>query len=302
LSNERDLPDRGDTRLVFEIIDDSASFAALRESWETLFARAAVPHFFQRFEWLWAAWRYVAEPKGRRLLILVGRSEGRVVLIWPLMRQDRGLIRFLASDRGEYRDILVEAGPAAERWVGEAYDRLVAMDDVNILHLQDIRPVSVLARHVAARGIGARTFVWPAVAIGLGAWRGFAQYLEGRSRNLRLDQGRQWRRFAKLGDPAFVSVLDRTAAGETIAWIYKRKIEWQQERGISNPSFSCDEYRSFIVEASLAAFDAGALHVSQLRVGGTLRQPGSAIWHRVNTPSTCLRMTARWSAIRPVDC
>jgi CelD/BcsL family acetyltransferase involved in cellulose biosynthesis len=80
----RRAPRTQDTNLDIDVIRDPAAFRALQGAWQDLFARALRPHFFQRFDWLWDAWEQVAAPKGRQLFIVVGRVDGRVVLILPL--------------------------------------------------------------------------------------------------------------------------------------------------------------------------------------------------------------------------
>lgn len=229
---------------------------------------------FQRFEWLWQAWECIARPKGRELLIVVGRIDGRVVLIWPLVRHGKGLVKFLASDRGEYRDVLVEAGAHSEKWIGEAWDALQAGEQINVLHLQDLQAHSLLKKVIEARAPRMRTNLRPAPYIDLKAWPDYEAYFSGLSRNLRQDQTRQLRRLSELGEVRYVVAGDRQAVADTVEWIYRSKLEWQDARGLTNASFRSAEYAHFLRVATLAAFDLGMLHVATLMVGDQIAAAG----------------------------
>jgi CelD/BcsL family acetyltransferase involved in cellulose biosynthesis len=198
-----------DGALDIEFVRDAEGFRALHGAWGDLYARAARPHVFQRFEWLWQAWECIARPKGRELLIVVGRIDGRIVLIWPLVRHGKGFVKFLASDRGEYRDVLVEAGAHSEKWIGEAWDALQAGEQINVLHLQDLQAHSLLKKVIEARAPRMRTNLRPAPYIDLKAWPDYEAYFSGLSRNLRQDQTRQLRRLSELGEVRYVVAGDR---------------------------------------------------------------------------------------------
>lgn len=271
---QRGFPERTNSILDIEVVRDSEAFQALREPWDALSARAVNPHYFQSFDWIWAMWDCVARPKGRQLRIVVGRVDGRVVLIWPLMRQGNGHVRFIASDRGEYRDILVEASPGRQGWLEEAFDFVVAMKDVDVLHLQDLRSGSPLSPIVEARAGNPVTYKRPAPVIDLTAWDDFESYFGSLSGRLRNNQKRQWRRLGDIGEVRFETLTDPAEIVETACWIYDKKIEWQDERGISEPSFSCSEYRKFVIESVRTGAAQGRLHMARLAVGDRVAAAG----------------------------
>src|SRR5215469_13532320 len=112
---------RADRAMIhFSTIRDSAGFRTLEAEWRSLCDRALPHSFFSLFDWQWRAWQHIASARQCRLCILVGRADERVVLIWPLVLEGR-LIRFLCSEKFEYRDMLVEEGPLAADWMMAAW-------------------------------------------------------------------------------------------------------------------------------------------------------------------------------------
>lgn len=100
-----------DTALAVVIVGDHAGFLALQPEWDALFARAAMPRqVFQSHVFLrhWAS-HYLGP--GSSLSIVTARRDGRLVMIWPLLRQRRfgfDLLRFMGVPVAQFSDILLE--------------------------------------------------------------------------------------------------------------------------------------------------------------------------------------------------
>lgn len=114
---KRAVPGR-DATLRLGLIEQVDAFLALREEWDALFERAALPHqVFQSHVVLrhWAAHYLDAQT---RLSIVTLRRGGRLVMVWPLVRQHRlGImtLRFMGIPIAQFGDVLVETtGDEAE--------------------------------------------------------------------------------------------------------------------------------------------------------------------------------------------
>lgn len=100
-----------ETALAVEVVRDHDDFLALQPEWDALFARAATPRqVFQSHVFLrhWAA-HYLGP--GSSLSIVTVRRDGRLVMIWPLLRQRRfgfDLLRFMGVPVAQFGDVLVE--------------------------------------------------------------------------------------------------------------------------------------------------------------------------------------------------
>src|SRR5690349_7766873 len=102
----------------YEIIDDIARFRELEEEWNALFDRVAGAYFSQSFEWCRVGWEEVAAPRRHRLHCIVGRRDGKAILIWPFVTWRPGLWSVahpLGSETTEYTCPLVVDDHAAER-------------------------------------------------------------------------------------------------------------------------------------------------------------------------------------------
>ena len=99
------------------VIRDRAGFDALEVEWTALFERVGRPEqLFQTFEWL-SCWADHFLDAADSLRIVVGRREGRLVMVWPLV-ETRGPLGFtklawMGEPVGQYGDALIEPGSAA---------------------------------------------------------------------------------------------------------------------------------------------------------------------------------------------
>jgi CelD/BcsL family acetyltransferase involved in cellulose biosynthesis len=254
---------------TFEWIRDPAAFQALEPTWRDLCARILCARtggvvVFQEFGWQWRAWVHVASRQGHELRILVGRAAGRVVLIWPLVL-DRGTLRFLSCAQTEYRDVLVEPGPATDDWLDAALAKVSTLPEARRVVLYDVRCDSQLARLMARRSprgfrVDRKTFL-----IRLEhrqSWNAYAQHLPNR---LQSDQRRQWRRVSAMpGDIRFRIVTDRAEVLDAVDWFFHHKLLWLQERRTVAHSFESAGYQSFIKATVAAMHDQGRLVLGKL--------------------------------------
>jgi CelD/BcsL family acetyltransferase involved in cellulose biosynthesis len=128
---------------TWEIVGDAGALRALEGDWNALWERAGDAYATERFAWCWAAWTQVAQPLGRRLHCVVGRSGGRVVLIWPFVLFRYALwkrARPLAPEVAEYSGVLVERDALADARVATAWQMLCTTG----------RPDAVIVPHVPA--------------------------------------------------------------------------------------------------------------------------------------------------------
>jgi hypothetical protein len=99
-----------------EVISDPATFAGMESAWNETVERAGVEHPFLRHEWLCTWWDCFGA--GRRLHIVVVRSNGRIMAIAPLMWDTKLMygvpvrcLRLLQNDHTPRTDIIVAERP-----------------------------------------------------------------------------------------------------------------------------------------------------------------------------------------------
>ena len=251
----------------FEFVEASDAFRAIETEWRDLCARTTGHGYFQRFAWQWRVWQHVASARGRRLCILVGRSEGRIVLLWPLMRDGRQ-IRLLASDKVEYRDLIVEDGPHAKAWMAGAWDTVRSMKNIDVLLFQDVRSGSNLDQLLRSHCTKGWKHDRRSHVIRLDRFDGWDDYAKTLSKKMISDQRRQWRRIAADGAQVRFEILNsKEDVQEGLDWMLHHKLAWLRASGINDDTFGSPEYTDFIHDVVQNAFDAKYLFFSRLRVG-----------------------------------
>lgn len=217
--------------IKFSVVSDDGGFLRLEQEWRALSDALDASHFFQTFDWCWHAWRCVASPLGRRLRILVGRVDGVVVLIWPLMIAGP-FLRALGTDLFEFHDLLVRPDPRRDVWFAAALRALRRLGAAALL-LRDINPdadvAGLLSRDrpdVLSRKAKTRRMIQ------LHRYPTFERYLLMLPASVRRDHRRRWRRASELPDPACFEVLtDENTQREAIRWMHAQKTAWLERRG-----------------------------------------------------------------------
>src|SRR5262249_44497974 len=108
---------------AFELITGWAAIGALREDWERLWRADRDAYFSQSFAWCVTRWEALEAQERCTCICIVGRDEGRVTLIWPLIIRREGVWRIarpLDQVTTEYSSVLTENVNDQER-VAEAW-------------------------------------------------------------------------------------------------------------------------------------------------------------------------------------
>lgn len=135
-------------RHALDIVADHDDFLALQPEWDALFARAGLPHqVFQTHAFLrhWAT--HYADP-AETLCIVAGRRDGRLVMLWPLLRRRRlGLttLRFMGVPVAQFGDVLVERQGDEGALLKAGWDAVRALG-ADVFEARKLRADSVLAR------------------------------------------------------------------------------------------------------------------------------------------------------------
>jgi CelD/BcsL family acetyltransferase involved in cellulose biosynthesis len=260
--------------IEFEVIRETDGLLALRADWERLWAACAPDLYCQSFAAVSLAWARIHSPTGHRLHVVVGRDQGRVVLIWPMMvRRERSgriwrLADWLGREPVDYGDILIEPGAVGTRQIRAALEHLVATIPADLISLQAVRPdanvFSVLdgdCRHKIANNTA--PFIDMRAA---GSWKAYQAALP---KGFRKGMERRARRLEEAGTVGITLTHETDLLEETVRWITERKKEWIGERGIDGYGVSAEELAAtvaFLEEASRA----GKILIARLSVDGTL--------------------------------
>lgn len=237
------------TAIKFSIVSDDAGFRGLETDWRRLSQAVDPTRFFQSFDWCWHAWQCLASKAGRRLRILVGRVDGQVVLILPLVVAG-SFLRVLGSELFEFHDALVLPGPDREAWLRSALEAAKRLGGCALL-LRDAREDGDLSSYFQQHKGGGRSRVAGKTSfIRLDDFGGWPAYFETLPKQLKSDQRRQWKRLAELSEPGrFEIVEDPSGQQELLNWLHGEKAKWlEAQRDMPGGGlFGSENYRDFLL-------------------------------------------------------
>lgn len=258
--------------LQFEVIRDETALEALSPEWDVLWERSASQNYSDSFTWHWRSWQCVARPRGRHLHVLVGRHEGRAVLIWPLAWHRDGPWRrgiWLCPEASEYNDLLVESGPASLAWMAAAFANLRAdgeIDSLMLANVQDTAQIMPLLRSLPTR------VIWqaPLCTLPLAEWRDWDAAFAKLNKTLRKDYRRSRNVLSRKGTIHFEVAETREQVDEIVPWLNEKKATWVAERGTENQGLTGPRYERFLTKVAADALAQGKLYVCALRVDRTI--------------------------------
>ncbi|MDH3232367.1 MAG: GNAT family N-acetyltransferase [Alphaproteobacteria bacterium] len=311
-----------DEQIEFEIVRDNDALSALRDDWQRLWELSADSYYVLSFPVLWRAWTQVIAPLGNSLHIVVGRSGGRVVLIWPAMIRAEKLHGFwrvagwFGRDPIDYGEVLVEPTAQRDTWMEAALAQLVSAPGVDFLALESVRGDSNVY------GVLEGACRWqvaedPAPFIDL---RGVANgdELEAKlPKRFRQSMRRRARRLEEIGPLKFEFEREPGRLEETIRWIVDRKREWIDERGIAEGHGLTDEHATSMIDIIRDGAKAGHALVSRLSVNDELIAADVSLlagnrlysdygsfdlgWGKYSPGSLLLRETIKWAVDNGVE-
>ncbi len=213
-----------------DLIDDRSGFEALAQDWRALYEESGRPdQIFQRFDWL-RLWADQFLDGRDRLAIVTGRREGRLVMVWPLVRRrSLGALRlaFMGEPAGQYGDALIENG-ADVALIKAAWARILALK-ADVVHLRRVRETSPLFAFLGEKGLATASHAAPYVEFGRAeCYEDFDKRYSGKARSSRR---RLKRRLEEIGPVAFVCVKSCDEARALIGRAFAMKRAQLEARG-----------------------------------------------------------------------
>jgi CelD/BcsL family acetyltransferase involved in cellulose biosynthesis len=257
---------------ALELVTSRAEFDALETEWNALFERAGRgAQMFQTFGWLWH-WcnHYLGapeDPHGARLAIVTGRREGRLAMVWPLVRERRGgvlKVSWMGEPVSQYGDVLVEDGAHAGTLLRAGWHFVATRLDADIIQLRKVRADSALAPVLAEAG-ASQTGKLGAPSLDLASAPTFADYEQRYSSGARRNRRRQRRRLAERGALMLEVQTGGPEAQRLAAVALRLKRAWLEERALFSPAFADTRIERFFADVAGAATHAAGCSVLALK-------------------------------------
>lgn|GEM_PF-1592854 len=263
-----------DSGIEFELVTETRGLENLRAEWDALWERTALPFYELSHSVVWHAWNRVAAMQGHALRIVVGRKDGRVVLIWPaILRQEKfqgiwRVVSWLGRDPIDYGAILAKSGNGSSAWIKEALRFLADVAGADVLSFNCVPEGNGFFKalqHLCPDALPAD----PAPYIDLSNWKSQEEYMAQLPKSFRKNLRRRLRRLEETGkvEFRFDTNCDLATLKEHVDWITHHKSNWLDERGMVHGELTSSKYADSMVR-TLKDAPAGRAWLTKLLVDG----------------------------------
>lgn len=173
------------------------------------------------------AWRFFTESGDCELKIVVGRVDGRVVLIWPFVL-DRPPGRAVGSWLGiefDYRDVIAEPGIDRMARIKAAWQEAKAKLDADLIWCPAVRD-SAVARDIFDQERAALVRCDPVLNLFIQGWPGWESFRQDLPRKFVREQDRRLRRMSQRGQISFRLIDEADAIDDALRWMFRHKSAW----------------------------------------------------------------------------
>lgn len=261
--------------LELRLITDRAGFEAIEREWNDLFERAGRPaQVFQTYNWNWH-WcqHYLAgegETDGPALAIVTGRRNGRLVMLWPLVKERvAGLIQlsWMGEPVSQYGDVVMEDGPHSLADLRQAWDLIKTEIKPDLVRLRKCRSDTAIAPLIAEIGAHS-TERLVAPCLDLASAPSYEAYEQRYSGGARRNRRRQMRRLAEQGPVAFEEAREGARARELALTALRLKRAWLKERGLVSPALADSRATEFFADVAEGKGRPTGCRIATLRADG----------------------------------
>jgi CelD/BcsL family acetyltransferase involved in cellulose biosynthesis len=226
---------------------------------------------FQSFDWVMAwAQTYLKDKPSISLHILAGYDEGKLVFLWPLMRDRQmglSVLTWLTEPFGQYGDVLCRKGQCPRQWLNSSIAFMKRLRDINMLRLRHVRADS----HVATYGhdvfVDAKASD-KAPFLDLKKFATDADY-DARYSSVQRKRRKKIRKaIEEIGEVKFQRLPTGSLADMAMQNAIAEKNAWLSERGRMNRVMSCPSHVAFLKNLSRRLSGSVEVVVTELTAGG----------------------------------
>ncbi len=233
------------------IVTDASQMAELESEWNELWLKAK-GSFYQSYSTAYHSWNEIARPAGRSLFCVVIRDNGKLTLVFPLLKYRKGplwMLRPLGPNAAEVTDILVDPDSDFRGNVGLAWQTIARDSKADIIHMPFVKIGSPLDEFVhTSHGSDGEMDIAPFADLqDHTEWEAYTKEIF--SANSRQQLKRKRKKLSELGNLEFEAVnpvTDPDHAVELMDWMFSQKKVWADTVGKHGEWLSSEAYRNFI--------------------------------------------------------
>jgi CelD/BcsL family acetyltransferase involved in cellulose biosynthesis len=210
---------------------------------------------FQTFNWCWHWCNYFLASDGvekTSLAIVTGRSNGRLVMVWPLVLEIKGglkQISWLGDPVSQYGDVIVEDGVVKSGDLAAAWAYLKTELTPDLARLRKVRgDANVQAIFTTSSAIATERLEAP--YLNLASAKSFDDYEQRHSPRARRNRKRLTRRFSERGGMEFIRVREGAQSRNLVRKAIELKQAWLTDRALVSPALSDPRTMKFFQAAA----------------------------------------------------
>ena len=258
--------------LDIELVTTRAAFDALEADWNQLASRnTATAGLFLGFNWNWHWCNHYLDKDGSRLAIVVGRRDGRLVMLLPLLQKRAAGLRvlcFMGAPVSQYGDVLIEAGARdPEAWLRQGWVHVIGQLRPDIVVLRKVRDDSAAAILMRALGASAHDRQ-RAPFIDLRGATDFDVFEQRYSGKDRKNRRRKRKRLEETGVLGFRKVAGAADAGASVARATELKRSWLTGRQLVSVALAEHKFDAFFRNVAACTERPAGCDIYELTLDG----------------------------------
>ena len=224
---------------------------------------------FLQFNWLWH-WANHYLTASAELGVIVGRRDGRLVLVWPLViERVVGLrqLAFMGAPVSQYGDILADPVADMDGLLEQAWQYTSSTLKPDLFRLAKVRADATLAPLLAAKAFRITSQEEAPAAI-LSAVPTYDEFEQRFSSKQRKNRRRELRRLEERGPIEIKSLHGTTEAAGAASLAMSLKRAWLNNRGLMSKAFADTRIDAFFAASAASKERPCGVDISVLSLAG----------------------------------
>jgi CelD/BcsL family acetyltransferase involved in cellulose biosynthesis len=239
----------------FSLIEDETALQEIKDDWIALCQNSASP-FYTAYQYCFNTWQFIQKPLGRQLYCVVGRVDGQLIFVWPLIRYQHHklwtVLRALTAHAAEFSDVAISHTVDQVCVIQQAWQYIRATSGADVLNLPFVINNTSLYKCLnPLKQVGADIDIVPYLRLEDNeTWQAYSDSLGG---NHRRSLARRRKVLTNGGhELQFVIAEQDNDIEQYIGWLIRAKRIWVHDKQKQDASLDTDDFRRFLIKMATA--------------------------------------------------